>query len=139
MVSGTWRAMNGNNDTMVAMCWTPISGYSSFGEYTGNGNVQGPFINTGMRVGWVMVKRTDDSGAWLICDTTRTPDNPQNVTLSPNSANAQATGVRWDSLSNGFKLRNTGGAFNESGATYAYFAFADSPQGGSNVQPATAR
>jgi hypothetical protein len=34
----------------VAYCFAPVSGYSSFGSYTGNGSTtDGPFVYTGFR------------------------------------------------------------------------------------------
>ena len=58
-----------------------------------------------------------------------------------NLANAEGTGVttRMDMLSNGFKLRESGGGYNASGGTYIYMAFAESPLVTSKGVPTTAR
>ena len=42
-------------------------------------------------------------------------------------------------LSNGFKLRESGGGYNASGGTYIYMAFAESPLVTSKGVPTTAR
>jgi hypothetical protein len=36
---------------IVAYCFAPVAGYSSFGSYTGNGSADGPFVYTGFRPG----------------------------------------------------------------------------------------
>ena len=46
-----------SND-FVTYCFAPIKGFSKFGSYTGNGNSDGPFIYTGFKPAFVMVKRT---------------------------------------------------------------------------------
>ena len=59
---------NKNSDAMIAYCFAGVDGFSKFGKYTGNGNTDGPFVYTGFRPAWVMVKRTDASGHWAIGD-----------------------------------------------------------------------
>ena len=114
---------------MIAYCWTPVVGYSSMGSYVGNGSSDGPFVYTGMRPRWILVKRTDSADDWPLMDTARTPNNPQNLQLWPNFSNAESTITNraWDALSNGFKLRGDNFATNASGGTYIYIAFAENP------------
>ncbi|NBW18892.1 MAG: hypothetical protein EBR82_64050, partial [Caulobacteraceae bacterium] len=38
-----------STDNMIAYCFAPVVGYSSFGSYTGNGSTDGPFVYTGFR------------------------------------------------------------------------------------------
>ena len=118
-----------DNSTYVAYCWTPISQYSSFGSYTGNGSTDGPFIFTNMRPRWIMVKRTDLSEGWEILDTSRNTYNAVNSLLEANTVNAEITNTSRDTdyLSNGFKIRNSSNAMNASGGTYVYAAFAENP------------
>jgi hypothetical protein len=47
-----------SSENFVAYCFAPVAGYSSFGSYTGNGSADGPFVYTGFRPRWVMVKCT---------------------------------------------------------------------------------
>jgi hypothetical protein len=49
---------NQSSENHVAYCFAPVAGYSSFGSYTGNGSTDGPFVYTGFRPRWVMIKRT---------------------------------------------------------------------------------
>jgi hypothetical protein len=112
----------------VAYVWAEIPGFSKFGSYTGNGSASGPFVFTGMRVRWLMIKNSSDATSWVILDTARDTYNPEVSRLLANSSNAEATGVNViDGLSNGFKLRDTDVAWNASGNTYIYAAFAETP------------
>ena len=130
--NGTGNEINGNGQSYVAYCFAPVVGYSSMGSYVGNGSADGPFVYTGMRPRWMMIKRTDAGGEnWRIVDTARGPYNVFGVEeLYPNSSaaeNSPGTVNFIDALSNGFKLRNTSSGVNASGGTYIYAAFAESP------------
>ena len=121
---GTWD--DGYN--MVAYCFSEVAGYSKFGSYTGNGSNDGPFVYTGFRPAWVMIKNTEaGSTAWYILDNKRDSDNPAQQYLSAEDNAAEGTYIFYDFLSNGFKLRNTGSAQNPSGQKIIYLAFAESP------------
>ena len=138
---GTNGGVNGLNRTYVAYCWHSVEGFSKFGAYTGNNVTDGPFVYTGFRPAFVLIKRSDDSfgGEWSLFDTTRNTSNPADLLLGPDRPNAERTGLVFDFLSNGFKIRNTGDWQNQSGGNYIYMAFAENPFGGENQPPATAR
>ena len=123
-----WYQTNQTGNTYVAYCFAPVAGYSAFGSYTGNGSTDGPFIYTGMRSRYIMVKRTDAIGDWYVFDTSRDPYNATTYGLIPNSSGTDTSYTGWgDILSNGFKIRRTDGAWNASGGTYIYAAFAENP------------
>ena len=124
---GTGTQANGNGTTYVAYCWSQIAGYSAFGSYTGNGSADGPFIYTGFRPRFVLLKRTDTSEDWVVYDTARDPYNTSQYILYPNGSYAESSGYALDILSNGFKLRNTVTSNNASGGTYIYAVFAENP------------
>jgi hypothetical protein len=126
---GTGAALNGSGGTFVAYCWAPIAGYSAFGSYTGNGSADGPFVYTGFRPRFVMIKRTDDAGAWWMYDTSRSNYNAAILYLFANTSAAEVsdTAEAIDFLSNGFKLRMPTYQPNNSGGTYIYMAFAENP------------
>jgi hypothetical protein len=111
----------------VAYCFAPISGYSAFGSYTGNGSTDGPFIYLGFRPRFVMWKRSDSTGSWYIQDTSRNPYNQATLSLYPNLSDAETSGDDMDYLSNGFKVRDTFSYINASGGTFLYAAFAENP------------
>jgi hypothetical protein len=125
---GTDADTNGNTQTFVAYCWTPIAGFSAFGSYTGNGSTDGTFVYTGFRPKFVIIKRTDAVGDWYTFDSARDPYNATAQGLLPNSSASETTYTGWgDLLSNGFKIRRTDAAWNSSGGTYIYMAFAENP------------
>jgi hypothetical protein len=126
---GNSSTVNGSGDSYVAYCFAEVAGYSKFGIYTGNGSTDGRFVYTGMRPAFVMIKRTDDVGEWVMKDTTRSPYNADGLTLLANRSDAEygSGNTEIDELSNGFKLRTTSASANASGGTYVYMAFASSP------------
>jgi hypothetical protein len=125
---GTETSMNGNGGTFVAYCFAPVSGYSAMGSYTGNGSTDGPFVYTGFRPKFLMLKNASASGTdWFILDSARNTYNVTNLLLYPNSSSSELTIQGIDFLSNGFKWRDNGSAQNGSGNTIIYAAFAESP------------
>jgi hypothetical protein len=122
---GTDTSVNSNTWTYVAYCFAPVAGYSAFGSYTGNGSADGPFVYTGFRPEYVLVKRTDATEGWYIYDSIRSTYNAVALYLETNTSGAEGTYAAYDFLSNGYKLRGT--TFNASGGTYIYAAFAEFP------------
>lgn len=121
---------NANGDNFIAYCFAPVEGYSAMGSYQGNGNASGPFIYTGFKIRWLMVKSSSNSGEhWLILDTARDSYNVADATIyaNLNNAEAEASALGIDLLSNGFKPRGTNAGTNASGYTYVYLAFASNP------------
>jgi hypothetical protein len=118
---------NTSGSTYVAYCFAPIAGYSAFGGYTGNGSTDGPFIYTGFRPRFVMIKRSDSTSDWFIFDSARQPNNQMSDVLFPNLSNAETGSYPIDFVSNGFKNRNSAGVPNTSGGTFIYMAFAENP------------
>ena len=115
------------NQNLVAYSWIPVAGFSQFGSYTGNGSADGPFVYTGFRPKFVMIKRTDSSAYWLILDSSRNTYNVVNLDLFPNDPLVEQTNTRCDFVSNGFKIREISATTNGSGASYIYAAFAENP------------
>ena len=124
---GTDTDINQNGATNVAYCFSEVAGYSKFGSYTGNGSADGPFVYCGFRPRYVMIKRTDSTGDWEIWDTSRDPYNASGHELLANSSQAEAVYNAIDILSNGLKLRDGSLAWNTSGGTYIFCAFAENP------------
>jgi hypothetical protein len=124
---GTDSTINLNGGTYVAYCFAPVSGYSAFGSYTGNGNANGRFVFTGFRPAVVIVKMSSSTGNWTILDSKREGYNVDNDPLFPNLANAEGTTDLIDMTSNGFKVRTTDATFNTNAGTYVYAAWAESP------------
>tara|TARA_R100001015_G_C4596718_1_gene151907 strand:- start:115 stop:1167 length:1053 start_codon:yes stop_codon:yes gene_type:complete len=138
---GNSGGINGNTQTYIAYCFKSIKGYSKIGTYVGNGNDDGPFIYTGFKPAWLMIKRTDTTADWFIMDNTRDDyQNPFADLLSPNLNDAEnANTARGDFTSNGFKWRVSPNALNKVDNTYFYMAFAESPFVSSAGVPTTAK
>ena len=131
---------NVSGATTIAYCFAEKKSFSKFGKYTGNGNANGPFIYTGFKPAFVIIKvYSGNTGGWDMYDNKRVTVNPNNVFLQANDAGAESTGDSVDFLSNGFKIRSTSGNQNGSGNLHIYMAFAENPLVGTNGVPATAR
>ena len=138
---GTSHKTNADGEKYIAYCFTNIQGYSKAGKYIGTGNANGPFIYLGFKPAWLLVKMDANGESWNILDIKRNTSNPANTRIDPDTNAAEATNSAYavDFLSNGFKLRNTGGNFNSDGSTYYYAAFAEHPFVSSKGVPCTAR
>jgi len=124
--------INESTKTYVAYCFSEIAGFSKFGSYSGvgtvAGSIDGTFVYTGFRPAYVMVKRTDTTGAWCVWDKSRSPFNVMNETLFPNTSGVEfGGGGVIDFTSNGFKLRYCDPSYCFSGGTYIFAAFAEVP------------
>ena len=124
-----------NTSTWVGYCFHSVDGFSKCGSYVGNGSTDGPFVYTGFRPAFVMVKATNVAQSWVMLDNERAGYNVENYRLFAESSNAESTTTPIvDLLSNGFKWRNNFGNFNGSGNTYIYMAFAENPFKYSNAR-----
>ena len=141
---GTDGRTNNSGQTYITYCFADVKGYSKMASYVGNGNANGTFIYTGFKPAFFMAKRKSASGdPWVLIDNKRNTFNALSNTLTPNDTNAANTGTdRADFLSNGIKIRTTSDAWNGSGSSYIYMAFAENPfvaTSGSDAIPVTAR
>jgi len=125
-VSGDQR-VNNDGASYFAYCFAEKQGFSKFGKYSGNGNANGPFIYTGFRPAFTIIKRIDATNDWMIGDNKITTFNPKDGMMRANLSNVELSTNPVDYLANGFKIRLTGNAFNNSGGTYVYMAFAENP------------
>jgi hypothetical protein len=129
----TTNDYNGTSTLQLWYVFAEVAGYSKFGSYTGNGSTAGPFVYTGFRPRYIMIKAstTVSNGNWMIFDTTRNTYNTANAFLRANLSDAEgvggAAGDYLDILSNGFKLTSTPDSINGSGSSYIFMAFAESP------------
>ena len=138
---GSDNSVNGNGDDMIAYCWRSIRGYSQCGTYIGNadGGTGAPFIYTGFRPAYVMVKPMDNASSWSWHDVVRSPHNESQEYLWYNSSNVQGTRAAFDIVSNGFKIRTTDNDYNYNSGYMLYYAVADMPLVATNDVFALAR
>ncbi|MEK9752279.1 MAG: hypothetical protein VW338_03580 [Rhodospirillaceae bacterium] len=81
-----------------------------------------------------MLKRVDAPASWNVIDAVRSPFNPVDYFLQPDNTGVDnnVTGL-CDLTANSMKNLKATGYWNNSGATYAYVAFAKFPFGGAGV------
>lgn len=121
---------NGNGNNHIAYCFHSVDGFSKVGTYVGNSSDNGPFIYTGFRVAYLLVKRAIGPAGqeWSVYDDTRSKYNETLKELYPNRNWAEGTDSRGiDLLSNGFKPRRFSDFANNSNSTYLYYAVAENP------------
>lgn len=122
---------NNNTSNVVEYVFAAVPGFSSFGRYEGNGVANGPYIFTGFKPRFILLKNVDNYGTgydWFIHDTARDPVNTTNDGyLKASQADAEQTYDMLDILSNGFKIKNTLGSYNLTQHTHVWAAFAENP------------
>jgi len=136
-LGGNGLDVNNTSKKMLAYCWSEIAGFSKFGSYTGNGSTDGPFVYTGFRPKYVVVKNLNDPNDWFVIDSVRNAYNIGDALLRPNDSVAEVAGGSsngFDLLSNGFKVRSSYNWGNRSGDTIVYMAFAENPFKNSNAR-----
>ena len=118
----------GTDEEFINYCFHSVEGYSKVGSYDGNYDADGPFVYTGFKPAYVLIKVTDTADNWVIHDSARGPYNANEPELRPNTSDAEAASsdTAVDFLSNGFKLRNSDTGYNRS-YNYIYYAVASIP------------
>ena len=121
--------MNKTGNNYVSYCFSEVPGYSAFGSYTGNGSTDGPFVYTGFRPRFVLVKNASATAGWCVLDSSRSPYNVANELLRADTSSAEtsAANVFVDFTSNGFKIRNTVTEYNGNTNTIIFAAFSEHP------------
>jgi hypothetical protein len=121
---GTSTTTNASAGTYVAYLFATLAGVSKVGSYTGNGSSQ--TINCGFTGGarFVLIKRTNSAGNWMVVDTARGLVSAGDPTLYLNSTAVEVTGVDWlDPDSSGFIVNQEGTMnANVSSASYIFLA-----------------
>ena len=132
---------NTGSGTSIFYAFAEKKGFSRFGSFQGNGSNDGSYIHLGFKPAFLIIRRTDDGDNWVMFDNKRNEFNLTDKRLYPNSnaAEATASSVSLDLLSNGFKLRGTDSQINNASGSYIYMAFAEAPFVTSTGIPTTAR
>ena len=131
---------NASGETYIAYCFSAIPGYSKFELYEGTGNSDGPFLYTGFKPSFVMIKAKGQTESWYMLDNKRPGYNTNNYYLAANTSSAEGTSTTLATTlcSNGFKINNSDTSMNSSGQGYIYMAFGQ-PIVSTNGDIATAR
>jgi hypothetical protein len=111
--------------TYVAYLFSTVAGVSKVGSYTGNGSSQ--TINCGFTGGarFVLIKRTNAAGDWVVFDSARGIVSGNDPFLELNTTAAEQTGQdAVDTDSTGFVVNETTENLNVNGASYIFLAIA---------------
>jgi len=139
---GNSNDTNKNTETYIAYVFSEKQGFSKFGSYKGNGNVDGPFLYTGFRPAWFFMKRTDAGSNWTMFHNGTTPGNEIYVSQDINVDNDIDSDTGYndvDFCANGVKIREDNNDLNQSGSPFVYVCFAEAPLVNSNGVPCNAR
>tara|TARA_B100000927_G_scaffold282626_1_gene269488 strand:- start:597 stop:1676 length:1080 start_codon:yes stop_codon:yes gene_type:complete len=125
-------SVNRSNEKYIMYAFHSVESFSKVGSYVGTGSTSGtagPYIHTGFRPAWVMLKRTDSTGSWWILDSARDPFNEalRGLRAEDSVEETGYSGNFLDFYANGFAVRTSGIQVNASTGTYVYVAFAESP------------
>ena len=75
-----------NSGSMIAYCWSEVTGFSKFGSYTSSGSANYA-ITTGFKPAFVLIKcYTTAAQEWCVFDAQRNPTNPLDDYLYTNSS-----------------------------------------------------
>ena len=137
---GTADGTNKNTSTMIAYCFADKPGYCSMGRYQGNGDATTPpFIWTGFKPKFVIVKNISETDSWFIHDYKRDGRNDDNEILFADITQAETTNInRINFFANGFNVPTTDKSHNKSNNGYVYLAIGQTVVGTNNV-PTNAR
>jgi hypothetical protein len=123
---GTDSDVNTSAVNYVAYLFATYAGVSKVGSYTGTGTTLQ--IDCGFTGGarFVLIKRTDSTGAWYVWDTARGIVSGNDPYLLLNSTAAEVTNTDYiDTYSAGFEISSTApAAINASGGTFIFLAIA---------------
>ena len=114
---------NSSGNNYIAYLFASCPGVSKVGSYTGTGTTLD--VDCGFSAGarFVMIKRTDASGDWLVWDTARGIVSGTDPTLRINLTLAEASTDWIDPLSTGFQIPSSG-LTNANGGSYIFLAIA---------------
>jgi hypothetical protein len=123
---GTQLETNESGATFVAYLFASCPGVSKVGSYTGNGSSQ--TINCAFTTGarYVLIKRTDSTGSWLVWDSARGIVAGNDPYLALNLSSAQVTtDDSVDTDNTGFIVNQVAASnVNVNAATYIFLAIA---------------
>ena len=118
---GTYGGVNSSGGTFVAYLFASLSGVSKVGSYTGNGS--SVTVTTDFQPRFILVKRTDSTGDWIVSDSARGLVAGNDPYLELNTADAEVTNEDWvDISSTSFTVNQTTNNANVNNGTYIYLA-----------------
>jgi len=125
--SGSLGLDNGSDDFIAYVFAEDTPGLIKCGSYTGAG--ASTQVNVGFQPRWMMIKRADSTGNWVILD----KDMDDHTYLKANSDDPQG-GVIWNFTSTGVTLVGEWGSLNNSGGQYTYIAISENAETDITIQ-----
>jgi hypothetical protein len=128
---GQNNEINGSGYNYIAYLFASADGISKLGTYAGTGSAQN--IDCGFSAGarFVLIKRVDQAGFWILFDSLRGIVAGNDPYLFLNNYAAQVTNTDYiDPISSGFTITssaptdNSDTSMNKSGGTYFFYAIA---------------
>jgi hypothetical protein len=113
-----------NSDTgrkYIIYAMKSVAGFSRVGSFSGSSSA---FIYTDFRPSFILAKRYDSTGGWLMFDDKREGYNVDNDALEADTSAIEATTDHIDILSNGFRIRTSDSDLNA--GTVIYYAVGQS-------------
>jgi hypothetical protein len=118
---GTNADVNTSAATYVAYLFASLAGVSKVGTYTGNGS--SVTVTTGFQPRFILVKRTDSTGNWIVGDSARGLPAGDDPFFLLNTDAAETTNQDWvDVSATGFTVNETAANANVNTGTYIYLA-----------------
>ena len=119
--TGTSELANVNNAEYITYAWHSVPGFSKIGSYSGSNSAI--TIKTGFEPAFVMIKRTNATGSWVIMDNKREIGSGADA-LFPDLSAQESSSWNTSFDSNGFTISSNEAWLSVSGGTYIYMAFA---------------
>ena len=134
---GTDATVNASGGTYVAYLFAHDAGgfgdsgndnVISCGSYTGNASTSGPTVTLGWEPQWLLIKRSNGGGEWVLLDNMRGIANGStDARLFANDSTAEGSQDLISLLPTGFQLTTTNNVVNGSSDTYIYIAIRRGP------------
>ena len=118
---GPSSPVNSATNSYISYIFAKDTPYVKCGTYSGSG--AGQQVNVGFKPRWMLIKRTDSNGNWVILD-----KNRSNKYLVADESWSQLS-MNWNFYSSGVTLLDSVGNVNIPGAGYVYVAIADESLG----------
>lgn len=118
--------VNYSGGTFVAYLFASLDGISKVGGYTGTGNNINVDCGFSSGARFVMIKRTDSSGAWYVWNSARGIVSGNDPYYRANTTDQEVTGTDYiDPLNSGFTVTSSANAeVNANGGNYMFYAIA---------------
>lgn len=126
------RNVNESGETYVAYIFKSVEGFSKIGSYrehfVSDYDVDSPYVHTGFRPAFLIIKGIENGRDWVMYDNKRTPDDGVYLRANePGNEQTDATNHDISFLSNGFKIRGGSGDVNTTNESYVFLCYGDQP------------